>query len=280
MMLDFMKYATMAPSTRNTRPWLLHFTEQRIRILPDLTRWLPFDDPDQKQLYMSLGCVLENLTITAAALQYDTELEFNLEGETPEIALHLTRSPKLEKQPLFDMLDKRSTHRGHFGKQPVPKEPFEALRKVGGEVLFLSTDPEIARQMEDLNIQAEVELYSNVSFCQEAAKYELATWLHSNIWAPKLHLLACLALGKDPSWARITAPLVGLLFIRSFKRKDLVMTGSLLQRLFLTATLHHLKFRPISNCLREEKGRKILQSLSARPSSLPAVGFYCGYALT
>lgn len=276
MITDFLKFAAMAPSTRNTRPWLLSFTENQIRIVPDFSRWLPIDDPDQKQLYISLGCVLENLCIAACSLQYKQRLEFCLEDAEPHILLHLTKNLDIEKSPLFDMLEKRRSYRGTFGKEPIPHSIQDSLQMAGGDHLLLFQDKQLSEAIEDLNIQSEIELYSDPAFCEEVHVHQsVITWHPSPlIW--KLHLFSRLFLQQDISSSRNTAPLVGLFFIKEWKCINWVEVGALLERTFLTATAYGLKYRPISNCLRTKKGRSAVQALFPKQEGIPVIGFYCG----
>lgn len=54
-----LRYATLAPSTRNTQPWRFTVCGARIDIGADLDRWQPVADPDRRELEISLGCALE-----------------------------------------------------------------------------------------------------------------------------------------------------------------------------------------------------------------------------
>ena len=74
--LDFKRmigYAIKAPSGHNTQPWLFRIKEgeDRIRIVPDLTKELPVVDKDCRELFISLGCAAENLCIAAKDMGYE-----------------------------------------------------------------------------------------------------------------------------------------------------------------------------------------------------------------
>jgi hypothetical protein len=51
-----LRYAILAPSTKNTQPWKFSIDGDRIDILPDLTRWLRVSDPDQRELHLRDAC--------------------------------------------------------------------------------------------------------------------------------------------------------------------------------------------------------------------------------
>ena len=65
-----MEQAVKAPSGHNTQPWLFRVQKDRIQILPDMSKSLPAVDPDNRELFISLGCATENLCIAAEAKGY------------------------------------------------------------------------------------------------------------------------------------------------------------------------------------------------------------------
>lgn len=80
-MIEFVRYATLALSGHNTQPWRFSLNGDSIRIFPDFTRRLPVVDPDNRELYISLGCALEKLVIAAKSAGYDSEIEYFPAGE-------------------------------------------------------------------------------------------------------------------------------------------------------------------------------------------------------
>ena len=72
--------ATQAPSGHNSQPWFFTIEENRIVITPDFTKALPAVDGKDRELFMSLGCALENLCIKATKLHYLSEVQLTDEG--------------------------------------------------------------------------------------------------------------------------------------------------------------------------------------------------------
>ena len=64
--LFMIEQAVKAPSGHNTQPWLFKTGETEIEIRPDFTKSLPVVDPDNRELFVSLGCAAENLCIAAS----------------------------------------------------------------------------------------------------------------------------------------------------------------------------------------------------------------------
>src|SRR6185295_15944150 len=57
------RYAMLAPSNRNSQPWRFTVGRDQITVHADLSRWQRISDSHQRELYISLGCALENLLI-------------------------------------------------------------------------------------------------------------------------------------------------------------------------------------------------------------------------
>jgi hypothetical protein len=57
---ELIRYATLAASGHNAQPWQFLVTGSEIQIRPDKARRLAAVDPEDRELWMSLGCALEN----------------------------------------------------------------------------------------------------------------------------------------------------------------------------------------------------------------------------
>ena len=60
-----LRYAILAPSTKNSQPWAFSVHGNQVYLIADLRRGQLIADPDRRELYISLGCALENLLIAA-----------------------------------------------------------------------------------------------------------------------------------------------------------------------------------------------------------------------
>ena len=77
MKTDFIQiasYASKAPSGHNTQPWKFHITDSTITVLPNLDVALPVVDRNNRELFISLGCAVENLCIAASYFGYTTHI--------------------------------------------------------------------------------------------------------------------------------------------------------------------------------------------------------------
>ncbi len=131
---EFVRYATLAPSGHNTQPWKFSITGDCIRIFPDFTRALPVVDPDNRELYISLGCALENLVIAAECAGYDPEVEYFPAGAPDEcLSVILKHSNATGDDDLFQAISKRHTNRREYNKQQIPAADMTKIESVPTE---------------------------------------------------------------------------------------------------------------------------------------------------
>ena len=72
-------YAIKAPSGHNTQPWFFAIYENSIIITPNFERSLPAVDPNNRELFISLGCAVENLCIAANHYGYESQTDINFD---------------------------------------------------------------------------------------------------------------------------------------------------------------------------------------------------------
>lgn len=69
-LVEMIRYATLAANGHNTQPWKFAVRQDAIEIHADTSRHLPVVDPENRELWISLGCALENLLLAARAAGY------------------------------------------------------------------------------------------------------------------------------------------------------------------------------------------------------------------
>jgi nitroreductase len=156
-----LRYAILAPSSHNTQPWKFSVAEDEIQVLVDRTRWLKVADPDQRELYISVGCALENLLIAAEHFGYGHQVAYFPEPTNEELAVTVKFMPHGEPSPfrepaLFDAISSRHTNRKFYEERPIPQSDLQHLQNrcvEEGIWLHMTDDLEIKRKADELIIR-------------------------------------------------------------------------------------------------------------------------------
>jgi hypothetical protein len=60
-----LKSAILAPSGHNSQPWKFELNSQSVKFFPDFSRVRIGVDPDNRELYLSLGAAVANFEVAA-----------------------------------------------------------------------------------------------------------------------------------------------------------------------------------------------------------------------
>ena len=109
--MTLIKAATQAPSGHNSQPWWFETFDHSIVISPNFEKALPAVDSQHRELFISLGCALENLCTKASELHYQTQVSLSEEGV---ITVELHKSNTVVPDPLAAFIEKRQTNRSEY----------------------------------------------------------------------------------------------------------------------------------------------------------------------
>lgn len=179
---DFIKmveYATSAPSGHNTQPWKFIITEKSIEIHPDFSQSLSVVDPNNRELYISIGCASENLIIAAKEFGYESTFSINTdENSTSFICIDLKRIDGL-KSPLFEQIEKRQTNRRVYNKRIIADDTICILENLklekGSNLRFYKNG-----SSDFLTLTSLIYEGNNHQMSDKAFKAELLSWIRFN----------------------------------------------------------------------------------------------------
>ena len=118
--------AIFAPSIRNTQPWKFSITGNEIQLFADVYRWLKVADPDRRELFVSLGCALENLLVAAEHFGYASEVAHFPAAHEQELVASVKFAPSghpsgYRDPALFEAISARHTNRKVYESRPIPQ---------------------------------------------------------------------------------------------------------------------------------------------------------------
>ena len=133
-MRELVRYATLAPNAHNSQPWTFAIGEGEIRIFPDFSRRCPVADPGDRQLWLSLGCALEHLSVAALRVGYAPAVDYFPADEPEEcLRVRFARTEPDGGSPLFSAIAKRHMNRRPYDGKPIPAKDLRALEQAVSE---------------------------------------------------------------------------------------------------------------------------------------------------
>jgi hypothetical protein len=176
---DLIAAAIAAPSGHNTQPWKFTVSVDTITILPDYSRSLPVVDPNNRELFISLGCALENLTIAARVLGFSFTIALFPDSEKQEqIQVTLKKGVHLY-DPLYSAISMRQSNRQVYTGEAIPEKDLILLgsgmpyEKVRLDVILRSSAK--YNDLVELVTEADGE-----QMCDYHFKKELIQWIRFN----------------------------------------------------------------------------------------------------
>ena len=125
--LFMIEQAVKAPSGHNTQPWLFKINQDNIEIHPNYKKSLPIVDPDNRELFISLGCAVENLCIAASFKGYNSMVSILDKGI---ITVSLEKNENVKYDPLFEQIAKRQTNRSEYNGNAIATHTLDMLKEV------------------------------------------------------------------------------------------------------------------------------------------------------
>ena len=168
--------AVKAPSGHNTQPWKFRQNESAVEVYPDFDRRLPVVDPDDRELFVSLGCAVENLCLAAQTKGYKSAVSV---GDTGVVTVSLAEEAGVKPSPLFNQIDTRQTNRSVYNSEEIALDVLKKLQSIRSEKGI--SVHYYARQTKQFNDIEQYVLQGNTNQMQkEAFKAELKSWMRFN----------------------------------------------------------------------------------------------------
>jgi|CXWL01.1.fsa_nt_gi hypothetical protein len=125
----------LASNPHNSQPWLFRMTDTTIDLFTVPERQIGVIDPFRREMYLGLGCALENmrLAVQAEGFSPDIQLLPDSADETRVAHLSLTPSSPLSS-PLYAAIPTRHTNRGPYDStRALTPETFTAIEALIAE---------------------------------------------------------------------------------------------------------------------------------------------------
>lgn len=279
--IEIIQDAIKAPSGHNTQPWKFRIENQRIVITPDFKRRLKVVDPDDHALFISLGCALESLLLSAKAHGYTPTVEMNFTTDKDEIVVDLLRNDKEQKDALYDFITTRQSTRSEYDPEPLTNAVIEKLQAVNNcddvELIFI-TEREQIQKLKPFIIEGSNRQFNNKAFVEELESWvrynqKTAKKMGDGLWGPCAgspnipQFIGRIALknftsakGEARRWSNLIDKSAGfVLFVaRTNSKENWIELGQIFQRFALQATALNIKHAHANMPCEELEVRKML----------------------
>jgi hypothetical protein len=287
-----LRYAILAPSTKNSQPWAFAVQGNRIHVLADLRRSQTIGDPNRRELYISLGCALENLLVAAEHFGFGHGVSYFPEPGQQELVATVTFTPggvlsEARAGATLNAILQRHNDNRAFRSVAVPEEI--RLRLIGCCVeadlqVHLTDDRHFRRWIDALTLEAD-----RVEFADPAFRNELGYWIGQGVFGqpPLMARLGRLAVSRVDLGEPVaqqdheiieSAALLGLICAAGDSHLAHVRTGQLFERLWLTATGIGVSIHPMSQTMRRRELRAAVGELLPSPGWTPQHLFRVGFS--
>jgi hypothetical protein len=286
-------YAILAPSTRNTQPWRFEAATDTVRLLADFDREQAVADPDRRELYISLGCALENLLVAAEHFGFRHEVTYFPEHGNDELVAsvafqHGEMPPSARAGIPLDTIGRRYNDNSVYRSRPLSEDircKLETCRMESELRLDLTDDHCFHRWVEQLTQEADRLEFADPDFREELGRRIMEGAFGLPKVLSRLGSLAVSRLDLGDPMARQdqkivdSAPLLGLISGAGDTHLAHVRSGQLFERLWLTATTMGVSVHPMSQTMRHPELRSAMAELIPVRGWVPQHLFRVGYSL-
>lgn len=287
-----LRYAILAPSSHNSQPWRFRVDGDAVRVGGDDSRWLDVADPDRRELFLSVGCAVENLRVAARAFGFDPDTDYH-EDATDEwvatVALgERAVDPNAEPPAVFEALTDRRTSHDLFDGRPLSEPSRDRLVAAAADpdvTLHLVDDPERRRALGELQAEADRRQMANPDYRRELGHWVGSGALGSSWLVARLGQVAVTHLDLGDREAAknsklvASAPVVAVLETPEDDRVARVVTGEVFERVALRASAESVAVHPMSQILERPEMRRRLEDrlgLSERVQHFFRLGYADG----
>ena len=168
-LVELVRMASLAASGHNMQPWIFEIGQDEISILPDYSRRLPVVDPQDRELWMSLGCAFENLVIAARAMGYAVQESMEVDGDE-RLTIRFSDGSEAADTALAAMIPQRQCHRGLYNMKFVSNSEMALLNTASelsmAKAIFVRDGTDV-KTLQLLVMEGDVQQYADDAFVNE-----------------------------------------------------------------------------------------------------------------
>jgi hypothetical protein len=176
---ELIRAAVQAPSGHNSQPWKFCIDSSSIEVVPDFSKALPVVDANHRELYISLGCAVENLCLAAKEKGYQpTPSIVQKDDTTYSIRVELAKD-QVYHDPLYQAMDTRQTNRSEYNSRMIEPDTISMIREVacqeGTQFYMYPREDDRYKRLSEYIYRGNA-----IQMQDKAFKQELLSWIRFN----------------------------------------------------------------------------------------------------
>ncbi|RPJ24233.1 MAG: hypothetical protein EHM33_18530 [Chloroflexi bacterium] len=169
----------LASNPHNSQPWIFQINDLRIDLFADPERQIGVIDPFLREMYIGLGCALENMVLAAQAEGFTAILELMPALSNQAHVAHMRLAPASPlPSDLYSAIPNRHTDRGAYDTtHSMTSETFEAIEALIAEAdlrLFWYKEDTVRAQFSKVALESTEALIADEQQSQDSH----AWWRH------------------------------------------------------------------------------------------------------
>jgi hypothetical protein len=171
----------LASNPHNSQPWIFRITDLSIDLFADRGRQIGTIDPFLREMYIGLGCAVENMLLAAGAEGFSGTLQLMPDPAEESHAAHIELTPASPlPSDLYSAIPNRHTNRGAYDKaHPVMSETFsqlEALIEEADVKVFWYKDEAARAHFSTIAVQATEALIADEQQSMDSHRWWRQDW--------------------------------------------------------------------------------------------------------
>lgn len=296
-----LKFAVIAPSSHNTQPWSFSVAGSTIHIYRAPDRRLPIADPIDRQLFISIGCAIQNILIAADYYGYSTKIKFISEDRDDHLIaiIELKQEKKRDSSGdhLVNCITRRRTNRNRYKLDPIDKNILQELRSLEIRNTYISiiSQNEKMAQLSDVAVLASIESLVDTEFRRELSHHVKHNMTNSKVGMPgfslgiptpvsfllplliRLFNMEKAARKQNEFLFKKHTPYIVVIMTDCDERKNWLEAGQLFEQFALVCTKHGISVSPWGAPIQVGEFHKNLQEI-LKTKMRPQIFFRMGYA--
>ncbi|OGH65428.1 MAG: hypothetical protein A3J66_02310 [Candidatus Magasanikbacteria bacterium RIFCSPHIGHO2_02_FULL_47_14] len=296
--------AVTAPSTHNSQPWRFVITQESCRLWFEPKKQLKEADPSSRDLFISLGCVLENFVVAAQYYGMYKEVRLHMkENFVAEVFLYDRAAAHQEEyRSLCESILKRYNARGLFERTNIHEATLKRIEDIAQKYTEQGVRLQVVQNSTDIKNVAELTAKGiRIARSKPLFRKEFAQWFRTNLSkkqdgipgyavglpllpsfiAPFLMRYCSLAkvLVRKNTESILTAPAVCVIESDTDSPETWLQVGRLAERVMLECYAHDLATSIYVAAIEmDNMSQELAQTLELR--GRPQFLFTCGVPLT